>query len=165
MRIKVILASFAFTAMIALSITGKAYAACGGALQPSCPSLPTLSGSAGPETAILTWTQSTNVTTTYYNLRQGTTTVIYSGGMTQFTQTNLTAGTTYGFYVQACNPDGCSSYTAVKNVTPTTITPPTTPPTDWLTGTQTEALLVKFSALWIALIIGGYAVSEFRYRT
>lgn len=128
MKIRAIIAVIALTIITTVSVnTQSVFAACGG-LNPACPSTPTMSGSAGINTATLTWTQATNDAIVYI-LKRGTV-IVYSGGNSTYTDTGLTSGTTYTYTIQACNNSGCGTADSSTNVTPTAGSAPSAPTLD-----------------------------------
>ena len=110
-----------------------------------------VTGVAGDDTALVTWTPPTNTgagpITSYYvysNPRTGSCTA--TPPATSCVMTGLTNGTTYTFQVQAINIDGASSPSAPSNEVTPGVTPPPPPPpptpTITITGTRDDKRIV-----------------------
>jgi len=92
----------------------------------SAPSAPTLSGIAGNQSAIMSWSSIAGATG-YVLKKDGST--VYTGTNTTYTVTGLTNGTSYNFNVYSTNVSGTS--TASNTVT---LTPPLPPDAPSLSG-------------------------------
>lgn len=161
---KRLLATATLLVMCVLATPLRAYAACGGALQPACPTAPTLTGTAGVQQNSLSWTSVS--TASYYNLKRGSS-IIYSGGTTLFTETGLTAGTAYSYAVSACNSDGCSPNSISVNLTPTaptTTSPATYPIPAFSDHSQITYRDINLIAIYITGVIILILVSGFKWR-
>ena len=161
---KRLLATATLLVMCVLATPLRAYAACGGALQPACPTAPTLTGTAGVQQNNLSWTSVS--TATYYNLKRGSS-IVFSGATTLFTDTGLTAGTAYSYAVAACNSDGCSPNSLSVNLTPTApVTPPahTYPIPAFADGSQITDRDINLIAIYITGVIVLILVSGFKWR-
>lgn len=162
---KRLLASAALFLMLVLANPLSAYAACGGALQPACPTTVTLSGTAGNGQNSLSWTTSSGSGTMTYTLRRGTS-IVYVGQPTVFTDTGLTNGQSYSYYVVATDSNGNSPNSNTVTLTPTAPSSPSPnyPIPAFNDGSQITWRDINIIAIFVTGIIVLILVNGFKWR-
>ncbi len=156
----------AVTLLTLLATPLRAYAVCGGALQPTCPTTVTLSGTAGNGQNSLNWTTSNGSGSISYTLRRGTS-IVYVGQPTVFTDTGLTNGQAYSYYVVASDSNGNSPNSNTVSLTPTapaSSPPPTYPIPAFSDGSQITYRDINLMAIYITGVIVLILVNGFKWR-
>lgn len=108
---------------------------------PSPPVAPVLSGSNGALQNVLNWTACVGATS--YNLKQGATSV-FTGSATTFTDTGLTAGTSYSYSVTCTNSNGTSPPSNTVTLVPVTVTDTSQPTNLTVRDIQLISILITF---------------------
>jgi hypothetical protein len=124
-----------------------------GSSAPAVPATPSLSGTAGVQQNVLNWGNATNATS--YKLKRDST-VVYTGAGLSYTDTGLTAGTTYHYTLIATNAGGDSPSSTDVALTPTAPPPPPN------TGITTRD--INLIGLGVSMLIGYKFIGLFRYR-